>query len=38
VDALATFFVLAIVLGLWVAAAVWGKDSRDGRDWRSRSN
>lgn len=33
-DAFATFLVLAIVVGLWVAAAIWGNDSRDGRDWR----
>jgi hypothetical protein len=31
---LTTFLVLAVVVGLWVAAAIWGSDSRDGRDWR----
>jgi hypothetical protein len=34
VDALGTIVVLALVVGLWVAAAIWGNDSRDGRDWR----
>jgi hypothetical protein len=38
VDLLTTLLVLALVVGLWVAAAIWGNDSRDGHDWTSDSN
>src|SRR5919204_6726556 len=33
-DAIGTGIVVLMVLLLWVAAAMWGRDTRDGRDWR----
>jgi hypothetical protein len=33
-DAFGSAIVVLIVVLLWVAAALWGRDTRDGRDWR----
>jgi hypothetical protein len=33
-DAIAAVVTVLAVVLLWVAAVVFGRDSRDGRDWR----
>lgn len=35
---LASLVTLGVIVLLWVAAAAFGTDSRDGRDWFSRTN
>jgi hypothetical protein len=32
-EAIEVVLTVAAILALWVAAVVWGHDSRDGRDW-----
>ncbi|HEX6230293.1 MAG TPA: hypothetical protein VF029_01105 [Actinomycetota bacterium] len=28
--------VVVVILGLWIAAALYGRDTRDGADWSAR--
>ncbi len=37
-DALSSILVAAVVVALWLVAVVFGRDTRDGRDWLSRTN
>ena len=37
-DSLGAILVAAAVVGLWVVAIVFGRDTRDGRDWLARTN
>lgn len=37
-DSIGSVLSVAVVVALWIAAVVFGRDSRDGRDWFSRTN
>jgi hypothetical protein len=37
-DVLGLILALALAAALWIAAVVFGRDSRDGRDWLARSD
>lgn len=38
VDSLGSLIVAAAIAALWVAAVVFGRDTRDGGDWLERTN
>ena len=37
-DVIGLILALALAAALWIAAVVFGRDSRDGRDWLARSD
>lgn len=37
-ESIGSVITVAVLVALWIAAVLFGHDSRDGRDWFSRTN